>query len=438
MRLLEKIPLYILTALPLAYLIFTISRYGFKFPYYDQWDLVPFLVKPSEQPLTFTELFTQHNEHRPFFPRLIWLNMARLTNWDISYELALNIILGISIFTLLLVQLKKTAIKISFPNLYFLIPLISILIFSLSQWQNWAWGWQISLFISILASVFGLFALTNFPSSSKWFITSLLMGIVAVFSFASGISYLVTGLLVTAIYPKDKIHKLNIKMLIWITLGTILLILYFLNFHKPNHHPPYASFQTAKDFIVYFFIYLGSPLAAFIAPLAFVLGICCLILALYLPIVLVKFINFEVLLPYISLSVFSIISALITDFGRVGYGSTHAITSRYISLSTLIWISNIVLMYLLIHKLSKGKLTHPAKHFKNILSYSLYLILILSLTSSYIGLIQLRDGYETLMNAQKKLSSQTYDQSLFYIYRDQKILLERIDLLKKHHLSVFK
>lgn len=438
MRLLEKIAFYILTALPLAYLIFTISIYGFRFPYYDQWELVPLLVNQPQQPLTFTELFAQHNEHRPLFPRLIWLNLARLTNWDISYELALNIILGVLIFTILLFQLKKTAKALALHNFYLLTPLISMMIFSLSQWENWAWGWQISLLLSILSSVFGLFALTNFPSSIKWFIASLLMGIVAVFSFASGISYLVTGLLVMAIYPRNKNHKLKIKLLIWITLGTILITLYFLNFHRPDHHPPYSSLQTAKDFLVYFLVYLGTPLAAFIGPLALILGISCLILALYLPITLVKFIKFEALLPYISLSIFSIINALITGFGRVGFGTIQALSSRYVSFSSLIWISNIVLMYLLFLKLSKGKLTPPAIHIKKIVSFGLYLILFLSFTSSFAGLIQLKYRHASLMSAQKKLSSQTYDQSLFLIYSDQKILLERIDLLKKHHLSVFK
>lgn len=438
MRLLEKIPLYILTALPLAYLIFTISTYGFKFPYYDQWELVPLLVKQSQQPLTFTELFAQHNEHRPFFPRLVWLNLARITNWDITYELALNIILGISIFTILLVQLRKTAIKISSPSLSYLVPLISMLVFSLSQWENWSWGWQIQLLLSITVSVFGLFALTNYLNNNKWFIASLLMGIVAVFSFASGISYLLTGLLVLAISPRSNKHQVNIKILIWTILGAIFITLYFLNFHKPDHHPPYFSLQAAMNFIIYFLIYLGSPLAAFIAPLAFLLGILCLILAIFLPIALIKFAQFEILLPYIALSVFSVINALITGFGRVGFGSIQALSSRYVSFSSLIWVSNIVLMFLLIQVLSKGKITHPAIHLKKILSFSLYLILFLSFTSSYAGSIQLKYKYAALVNAQEKLSRQTYDKSLFLIYKDQKILLERIELLKKHHLSVFK
>src|SRR5208282_4675420 len=76
-----------LALLPLAFLIWMVSRYAVSVPFGDQWELVPLLEKTYHETLTFHDLWAQHNEHRILFPKIIMLGLAHLTGWNIYYEL---------------------------------------------------------------------------------------------------------------------------------------------------------------------------------------------------------------------------------------------------------------------------------------------------------------------------------------------------------------
>ena len=44
-----------------------VRTYGVDFPYYDEWEMVPAIT--GQQPVTFSWLWSQHNEHRMFLGR---------------------------------------------------------------------------------------------------------------------------------------------------------------------------------------------------------------------------------------------------------------------------------------------------------------------------------------------------------------------------------
>src|SRR5437764_11469738 len=68
----RRVALIILALLPGLYLFSLIVRYGVNVPYADEFTLAPLLVKAHEHAITFSDLFEQHNEHRYFFPRLLF------------------------------------------------------------------------------------------------------------------------------------------------------------------------------------------------------------------------------------------------------------------------------------------------------------------------------------------------------------------------------
>ena len=87
--------LYFVPALiPAFYIVYLISCYGVDIPSWDQWELVPLLGKMHAGKLSFADLWARHNEHRILFPRSIMLLLASLTDWNIIYELYVNVILG--------------------------------------------------------------------------------------------------------------------------------------------------------------------------------------------------------------------------------------------------------------------------------------------------------------------------------------------------------
>src|SRR5215472_6657949 len=79
-----------------ALLIFTpplligvlIFKNGVDTPVLDEWDgTAPLFEKMADGTLGVADFFAQHNEHRIFFPRLIFFALGRLTHWNIRAEL---------------------------------------------------------------------------------------------------------------------------------------------------------------------------------------------------------------------------------------------------------------------------------------------------------------------------------------------------------------
>src|SRR6185295_10773946 len=98
---------------------------------------------------TLSDIWTLHNEHRLLFPQIIMLGLARLTSWDIRFELGTSVLLATAIFLLLSRQVLITAEKLQIPALRWAIPLIGVVVFSIGQYQNWLWGWQLQIFLSV-------------------------------------------------------------------------------------------------------------------------------------------------------------------------------------------------------------------------------------------------------------------------------------------------
>src|ERR1044071_6817393 len=65
-----------------------ILRNGVDVPVLDEWDgTAPLFEKMADGSLRLGDFYAQHNEHRIFFPKLIFFALGRLTHWDIRAEL---------------------------------------------------------------------------------------------------------------------------------------------------------------------------------------------------------------------------------------------------------------------------------------------------------------------------------------------------------------
>ena len=71
-----------------------VHNYGINVPFWEQWKLVDLLEKAYAGEVALTDIWAQNSEHRAFFPLLIMLALAFLTDWNIMYELYTNLILA--------------------------------------------------------------------------------------------------------------------------------------------------------------------------------------------------------------------------------------------------------------------------------------------------------------------------------------------------------
>jgi len=364
------------------------------------------------------------------------LTLAHISGWDISYELATNFVLALGIFVVLVCQIRITLRSIGHGRTNWLLPTTALIIFSLTQWENWLWGWQIQIFLNVLAATGGIVLLANPPFKWSRFLMALLLGLVATCSFANGICYWPIGLLILFLVSENK----KTSMTLWAVAGLFIVSLYFYNYHKPSHHPSlWIAFERPLDCVKYAIKYLGAFVAnsgtasAFVAGSLGLVNVCGTIWLL-----IRRRFKLPVLVPFIGLSLYAISSALITGMGRLGFESTQALSSRYRTISSLFWFSNVVLLYLLV-----GNNQARTKRSKSYIWLSILATIIsLTVASSFHARANFDRKYHTLAPARNALmtidNTENNDELLTRLCWSADLVKKESLLLKKYRLSVFR
>jgi len=338
-------------------IIFFIHTYGMTVPFWDQWALVPLLEKVQTGELSFSDIWVQHNEHRLLFPRLIMLALALLTGWNIIYELYTNFVLAGLILLFLYLLLRKSSYNYFMPWLS--IPL-TFLVFSPIQFENWIWGWQIQIFLSVLATVVAVWSVNQWPGELKGLLIATGAAVISSYSFNSGLlTWVAVGMLL--LMQRER-RLLNTSL--WFAVFAITVIFYYYGYHKPAHHPSLLFFLNHPyDFIRYIFAYIGSPLGfrnidVSIATGLFLMAILC---TGAIKVWHSSREDFQILLPWLALALYAFLVAAATGIGRSGFGVHQALEGRYTTISTLFVISSFVIVAIWISQYLKINKRLPTK-----------------------------------------------------------------------------
>jgi hypothetical protein len=331
---------------PFLLLIYLVASYGVNVPYMDQWGLPSLFEKVAQGNVSFQDLFAQHNEHRLFFPRFIFIVLAFLTNWNTKYEMYFSILL--IIFSYVLIQqisFRQTLRKD--PEFWLTSLSVSILITSFVQVENLLWGFQVAWFFISLCLILAIFLLTS-SIRSIWL--KLFLGatvcIIASFSSAHGLMtwLAVTPCILILAHESNQIQTRSaIKVVLcWSIFFVLSCLIYFYNYQNPSHHPDKFFFIKHLDVSLnYFFSLLGTPL--FIdSDLSWLSGLAISANFFWFFIRYLKnpYSEFsQQATPWISMGLFSFLFTLITTVGRSSFGVTQAYSSRYTSITILLIIA---------------------------------------------------------------------------------------------------
>jgi hypothetical protein len=442
----RKAVITFLTLLPLIYLFWTVWYCQVDLPFEDQWDFVPLLEKSHESNVAFADLTAQHNEHRLFFPRIIMLGLAHLGQWNIAYELAMNLLLGIAIFTALVLLILHSKKELKSDELIWMIPIISLITFSLSQWENWLWGWQIQIFLCVLSIVTGIILLSS--SRFQWWklAVSIGCGIVAVFSFANGFLYLLIGAAILLFNPSFTNKKEKwLSLSAWIAVSLGIAAAYFYNYQSPpNTHSVLTALQNPGEYLGFVFKFIGSPMTAFNRN-AFFLGIIAFIIYFILLWLLYKHkVSFKTVFPFLALSLYSIGSAFLTGLGRGGISSSAAMSSRYTSFSQFFWISLVFFVFILMAKSRECSTTGRGLKFQKYFFYFIFILVLFHSISVTIKSTELSIKHkEFLTDARKSIlkpgKTDEHDILLKRLYPPGiRGVTDRLPVLKKLGISIYR
>jgi len=337
----------IITLLPVILLIWFTSRYFVEIPFWDEF-LIPRLMMEIEsgKMTLLSACWRLHNEHRLFFPTLIMLELAKLAAWNIRAECWLIFLLAIGCFYIICRFLIEGLAK---GYTWLAIMASSFLIFSLNQWENWLWGFQIEILLMEFCFLLALYAVTRPDLKIRHMAAASVFSLISSFSFGTGLLSWPLVALTLLLHRPRRIYA----AIAFISMFIAVLALYFYGYKKPESHPSILAFTSNPgEFIAYIFMFLGYPIAD---SHALMLGGIALTWFIAGNIIVFKknLTSPNTQIAMLVMGLFAISSAILIAFGRIGFGAEQALSSRYITIANLLWLSDIGYLYLGLQLLGK-------------------------------------------------------------------------------------
>ncbi len=414
--------------IPLVFLACMYLKFSPDYPYLDQWEFVPFLEKYDQGTLGWGDFWAQHNEHRIVLPRLIMLACAVLTQWDVRAELAVNVVLGASIF---LTWLALSPITCRKQPLW--AGLLSLLAFSLSQWQNWFLGWQLQVFLSVWCVCMSLWLLSRGLESPWGWMGASLAALVATFSFANGmLVWLCGGVLVLLMWsgtaPGTRVPRAG--LFCWAVLGTAAMGAYLWGYARPEYHPASGAwFRHPLEWLRYVLVYLGQPVCNWSEPGAALAGLAALAGWVILPWRVAGRAPAGEWAPGWCLGLYAVLSAALTGAARLEMGgSLQAMSSRYATLANLLWFALLLLAVRSVPEASPPPWLRLA-------AAALALCLV---AASLHGAYRWSERHHAFQPAREVLLQGNDEKLLLRLHPEPRLLLERREILRQHGLSLFR
>jgi hypothetical protein len=323
---------------PLIIIIGLIHTYAVNVPVTDQYEMVTLFQKLDNHTLSFFNLWQQHNEHRVLFPNIYLLTLAVLTHWSIIDEIISNVVVSVIGFIAVLLIIKRT--KFSYLTGALVAITASFLFFSPVQWENWLWGWQIEWFMCSTGVLWSIYHLSKVKrESNRNLFYGICFAVFASYCLASGPLVWPAG--IACLYLINASRR---QYTIWSITGLITIFLYYYHYKTPAGSPSTTVFlHQPVNFVKYFLTYLGRPIsdqtyaAALAGTVMFLIFIMCLLVFIKHKTLRQKY------APWITISIYALLTAAATTVGRMGFGVQGVMQSRYTAFSLLFIISTVVI-----------------------------------------------------------------------------------------------
>lgn len=208
--------------------LIVISAFGSPVPLLDQWDGEGALLYSPylRGTLSFASLFAPHNGHRILVTRLLALGHLELAG---EWNTRLEMIVGAVVLTAVVTWLAALMLPLVPADRQLLFSCFAAIVFAFPiDYENAVWGFQSQVYLSLLL---GLAAVAAFaaaaPFSPRWF-AGLAGGVLAYFTFATGVAALlaaglvVTLQLVTVVRKRCVREVIAVMTMVLIALGLTL------------------------------------------------------------------------------------------------------------------------------------------------------------------------------------------------------------------------
>ena len=308
-------------------------------PQADMWSNFELIYEFEKQ--NYAYLFSQHNEHRILFPRLIYLLDYYLFNDGYYLLYFLNIFLFFLIVFMLRRFFNESSIEKKFDSSLFLFS-FSILFFW-GQKANFIWAYQSQFLLAYILPMASIYYASKINQNFLYIYVSVLFGSLGILTMANGLFTF------PIIFIYLALNKLFYKSLIFLFLSLLSFLIYFHNYSAVENHTNYLTLLSNLDAVLLFYFTLCGNFTSFIVGkgsigifVASLFGVFLNLGLIY--ILLTKFRSLKSdFLFFVVL--FLIISLISIATGRVEFGLKASISSRYITPSIILFCVLIFYFY---------------------------------------------------------------------------------------------
>jgi hypothetical protein len=334
-----------------------IKCYAVNVLFFDEWGMVTFYEKMKTHHLTFVDLFTQNNEHRIFFMRLVYLGIMYLSNYNVIVSMWCSFaVLLLQSFIIVRYIVKRNELsdrkKICFT------ALVSFLLFSLAQYDNLLWGFQLAFFMVLLFSVLSCYFLSQMfcavrkTTRNIYFIMMILSTVLASFSSIQGLVTWITGLVLFFVILRRKTFS-SPYFIVWTFMTIATWIVYFYGYVNPDHHFAF-TLSEHPGMLIHFFSMIG--VAVSLKAGSMIIGI---LLILFLLIAYIKIWTSKQIRSFIfplALTLNSLFVVGSITIGRIEFGVEQLLESRYTSF-TICLVIGVILLWMELKDKTENKKT---------------------------------------------------------------------------------
>jgi hypothetical protein len=364
--------------IPASYILYLISQAG-DLSNFDYWWMTwNFYSVDGFSTNPFNWIF-RANEHFVLIPAIIYgLNIIITQGSNIGLCLIAWFLAWIQCYVLIaLLPLRLRNFPLQFISV---ILCISIFNFTPAAAHNWMRGFSgvhwIIANLFVICSIFCLQSYVNLLLNSreaeplgihspakigneewqqnKWVIGSIVFGILGCISYSTplGLWPILCGAAIVLRFPRRITY-------LYFAASIAVIGIYFLTYKTPSNHPSLTKINPLKT-LEYIPIYLGGIFSENII-VASIIGIIGLI-------AVTGFVGYWLLakksvqlgypvgnrqnwLPWLSIQLYTLQTALMAAVSRSGFGVEQATASRYATLPALFWMSTIILTVLAVREL---------------------------------------------------------------------------------------
>jgi len=331
-------------SLPALVAFWMMWKHWVPVPFWDEWDTPGAQIASYYRgTLNFAQLFSQHNEHRLFFPRLVWLPMAILAGWDVRHEMVLTF-LFVCLACVGLYQLLRSSDGSEGGRL-FLFGLINLLLFSPRQYETFLTGAQGQTFVPTFALLLALLVNLSLISLPAKTIVNAALALVSTYSFGNG---MLLWLLAFPLHTRSAAdlspgasRTRILSRTAYVLAAAVCVASYFISYRHPPLSPPVISPIAQLPAIARFVVVWIGSLFDVGAPA--ICGTVLLLLFVGLTTAALLQIRRSGLwrphYPWLILGSYTLISGVVAAIARLGFAYSMAGDARYTAFSVFFYIA---------------------------------------------------------------------------------------------------